>query len=66
MTARVKAALAGDPAVAGRDVNVEVRNGVVQLAGFVGTTEQKRVAAEVAARVAGVKQVDNQLAVKQR
>ncbi len=66
MTARVKAALVGDPVVAGGDVNVEVRNGVVQLAGFVGTSEQKRVATEVAGRVAGVTQVDNQLQVKQR
>jgi hyperosmotically inducible protein len=66
ITAKVKAALLSDPNVAGHDVNVETREGVVQLAGFVDSSSQKSKASEVTRRVAGVKQVDNQLEVKQR
>ena len=66
ITAKVKTALAEDPIVAAHEVNVEVREGVVQLAGFVDNGDQKAKASEVTRRVAGVKQVDNQLEVKQR
>ena len=66
ITAKVKAALISDPNVAARDVNVQTREGVVQLAGFVDSGDQKSKASEVTRRVAGVKQVDNQLEVKQR
>jgi hyperosmotically inducible protein len=66
ITAKVKTALAADTTVAAHDVNVETREGVVQLAGFVNNSTQKQQASEVARRVAGVKQVDNQLEVKQR
>jgi hyperosmotically inducible protein len=66
ITAKVKAALISDPNVAAREVNVETHEGVVQLAGFVDSSDQKSKASEAARRVAGVKQVDNQLEVKQR
>jgi len=66
ITAKVKTALASDPGVAAHQVNVETRNGVVQLAGFVDNGNQKSQATEVTSRVAGVKKVDNQLEVKQR
>jgi hyperosmotically inducible protein len=66
ITAKVKTALATDPVVAAHQVNVEVREGVVQLAGFVDNSDQKAKASEVTRRIAGVKQVDNQLEVKQR
>lgn len=66
ITAKVKTALAADTTVAAHDVNVETRDGVVQLAGFVDSSDQKSQASEVARKVAGVKQVDNQLEVKQR
>jgi hyperosmotically inducible protein len=66
ITAKVKTALIGDETVKAREVNVETRNGVVQLAGFVDNSAQKSQASEVARRIAGVKQVDNQLEVKQR
>jgi osmotically-inducible protein OsmY len=39
---------------------------VVQLAGFVDTTEQKMRAAELARDTDGVQSVDNQLEVKRR
>jgi hyperosmotically inducible protein len=66
ITAKVKTALAADSTVAAHEVNVQTRDGVVQLAGFVDNSAQKQQASEVARRVAGVKQVDNQLEVKQR
>ena len=66
ITAKVKAALISDPNVSGHDVNVQTREGVVQLAGFVDSGTQKLKASEVTRRVAGVRQVDNQLEVKQR
>jgi hyperosmotically inducible periplasmic protein len=66
ITAKVKTALATDPNVAAHQVNVETRGGVVQLAGFVDNSDQKAKASEVTRRVSGVKQVDNQLEVKQR
>jgi hyperosmotically inducible protein len=66
ITAKVKTALATDPVVAAHQVNVETRDGVVQLAGFVDNSDQKEKASEVTRRIAGVKQVDNQLEVKQR
>jgi hyperosmotically inducible protein len=66
ITAKVKTALATDPVVKAHEVNVETREGVVQLAGFVDNGEQKAKASEVTRRIAGVKQVDNQLEVKQR
>lgn len=64
ITGKVKAALAADPVVAAHQVNVEVREGVVQLAGYVDTSEQKSRAAEVARGVSGVRDVRNDLDVK--
>jgi len=66
ITAKVKTALATDPTVAAHEVNVETRDGVVQLAGFVDNSDQKSKATEVTRHIAGVKQVDNQLEVKTR
>lgn len=66
IASKVKAGLAGDSEVAAHEVNVEVREGVVQLAGFVDNTTEKSRAGDIARRVAGVKDVENKLAVKQR
>ncbi len=66
ITTKVKAALISDPNVAGHEVNVQTHEGVVQLAGFVDNGDQKAKASEVTRRIAGVRQVDNQLEVKQR
>lgn len=65
ITAKVKAALIADPTVKAHEVNVETREGVVQLSGFVDSSEAKSTAADVAKRVAGVKDVQNDLQVKQ-
>ena len=64
ITAKVKAALIGDPRTKARQVNVETRDGVVQLSGFVDNSEAKSTAEELARNVDNVKSVDNQLGVK--
>jgi hyperosmotically inducible protein len=64
VTSKVKAALVADTAVKAHEINVETREGVVQLSGFVDNADAKSKAAELAGRVAGVKQVQNDLRVK--
>ena len=64
ITAKVKSALAGDPRTKAHQVNVEVRDGVVQLSGFVDNSEAKSTAEELARAVHDVKSVDNELEVK--
>jgi len=64
ITAKVKAALAGDPRTKAHQVNVETREGVVQLSGFVDSSEAKSTAEELARAVDNVKSVDNELDVK--
>lgn len=64
ITAKVKAALAGDPRTKAHQVNVETREGAVQLSGFVDTSEAKSTAADLARNVADVKSVDNEIDVK--
>jgi hyperosmotically inducible periplasmic protein len=64
ISTRVKAALAGDPDVKARDVQVETYRGTVQLSGFVDSPENARRASDVARRVDGVREVKNDLLVK--
>jgi len=66
IVAKIKTKLAEDPVVKAHEVNIEARQGVVQLAGFVDTSEQKSRAAELARATDGVQSVDNQLEVKRR
>ena len=66
LTAKVKAALIADPTVKAHEVNVETREGIVQLSGFVDSNEARSTANDVARRIAGVKDVQNDLQVKQR
>jgi hyperosmotically inducible protein len=65
VTTKVKAALVADTSVKAHEINVETREGVVQLSGFVDSTDAKSKAAELAGRVAGVKEVHNDLRIKQ-
>ncbi|HTD86575.1 MAG TPA: BON domain-containing protein [Candidatus Binatia bacterium] len=65
LTARVKTALFRDPNVSGMQVHVDSYEGVVALNGFVDTPEQKTKAEDVARQVQGVRQVQNNLAVRQ-
>lgn len=66
ITAKVKAALAGDPAVSAAQVSVKTYKGTVQLSGFADSEAEKRRAAQVASTVSGVKSVENDIEVKQR
>jgi len=62
---KVNAALMGDQGTDAGDIDVDVRNGVVQLSGFVSSDVEKKRATEVAMGVKGVKSVDNVLDIKQ-
>jgi BON domain len=54
------------PMVDATDVEVQVQNGEVTLRGYVDSREAKRMSEDVAESVFGVKDVHNQLKVKQR
>jgi hyperosmotically inducible protein len=63
LLARVKTALGKSPEVKATDVNVDVRNGVVQLKGRVATAAERTAAERVARDVSGVRSVQNDLQV---
>ena len=64
LTAKVKAALIESPDTKAHQINVETKDGVVQLSGFVDTSSAKSAATTVAKSVTGVKDVKNELSVK--
>jgi osmotically-inducible protein OsmY len=64
-TSRVKSALNGDNVYKYPDVKVTTFKGTVQLSGFVETKDQKSRATDLAKNVAGVKEVENNISVKQ-
>jgi osmotically-inducible protein OsmY len=64
ITAKVKAAILGDPALKVFQISVETFKGVVQLSGFVNSPQVVSRAAAVASQVSGVKSVKNNLLVK--
>jgi osmotically-inducible protein OsmY len=64
ITTKVKSALLGDDAVKSFAVSVETVKGVVQLSGFVNTSEQKAAAGRDVRTVKGVTDVHNNLIVK--
>lgn len=61
ITAKVTAALIGNPSTKAREIKVTTSHGVVELSGFVGSNEEKDTAAQLASGVQGVKGVDNEL-----
>ncbi len=61
---KVKAALLGAPDVSGTAISVEVRNGEVQLSGFVKSQAEAQRAIELARRVDGVTRVLNKMSVR--
>ncbi len=65
ITAKVKAALIDNPTTKAGQINVDTKNGVVQLQGFVDTNEEKSQAGQVAGSVSGVQSVQNDLEIKQ-
>jgi hyperosmotically inducible periplasmic protein len=64
MTGRVKAALAADPHLLARHIEVTVKNGVVHLGGFVESGEDLKHALQDAHAVPGVVTVDNEMELK--
>jgi hyperosmotically inducible protein len=65
LTGKVKAALIGDPVTKAREISVETLRGVVQLSGFVDSAAERDQATKVAQAVTGVREVRNDLAIKQ-
>lgn len=63
MVDEVRLKLAGDIAVNGGAIDVDVKNGVVTLKGKVKNDKAKSKAERLAKKVKGVKSVDNQLKV---
>src|SRR3954467_12314126 len=64
-SSRVKKALAADTQYKYEDVNVETFKGVVQLSGFVNSRDQKNRAGDLAKKVQGIKEVKNNITVKE-
>lgn len=61
---RVQEALSADPAYKFADVKVVAYQGKVQLSGFVDKGEQKGQAEDIARKVPGVKEVKNDITMK--
>ena len=64
ITGKVKAALVADPVTKAHEISVETFKGVVQLSGFVDSSEARSRATQVAQQVEGVKQVKNALELR--
>lgn len=64
ITAKVKTAFVGDKQVKAADISVETFKGTVQLSGFADNTDEIRRAVDLAARVRGVKLVENDIQLK--
>ena len=64
ITSKVKASILGDPKLKTLQISVETFKGVVQLSGFVDSSEAVTRAVEVARKVKGVKMVNNSLIAK--
>jgi hypothetical protein len=65
ITAEIKARLVAERPANLVSVNVDTRQGIVQLQGTVPTLEDKFTAERIARRVSGVRSVDNDLMVEQ-
>jgi hyperosmotically inducible periplasmic protein len=63
ISAKVKRAMHDDQMVSGSEIHVSTNAGVVTLKGQVSSREAAAHAGDVAARIEGVKRVDNQLMV---
>jgi len=64
ITTRVKAKFAEDPVVSAMAIKVETLKGTVQLSGFSKSTLEKNRASQLAEKVPGVRDVDNNIMVK--
>jgi len=66
VTAKVNAALAGDPRLSALKINVDTVDGKVSLSGFAPDAASRDRAAELAQAVQGVVSVDNKLQVESK
>ena len=64
ITTKVKAAILNEPTLKVLQISVKSFKGVVQLSGFVDSAQNSAKAGDVAARVTGVTEVNNNLNVK--
>ena len=64
ITTKVKTQLLTSRQTTGTAISVETFKGTVQLGGFVDSEAEKLRAGEIAAAVAGVKEVENRISVK--
>ena len=64
ITTKVKTALLADTRVRGRDVHVETFKGRVLLSGYVNSPEERQTAERIARNTAGVREVNNKIAVR--
>ena len=65
VTTKVKTAILNEPSLKVLQINVETYKGVVQLSGFVNSRDQKNRAGDLAKKVHGVKDVENNITVKE-
>jgi len=64
-SSRVRSALSADTQYKYDDVKVQTFKGVVQLSGFVDSRDQKNRAGDLAKKIEGVKEVQNNITVKE-
>jgi osmotically-inducible protein OsmY len=64
ITTKVKAAILDEPSLKSLQVNVETFQDVVQLSGFVDSSQSKSKAGQLARAVDGVRSVKNDLVVR--
>jgi len=64
ITSKVKAAVLREPGLKVSEINVETFKGVVQLSGFVSSSDDIKSAIRVASAVDGVKSVKNDMQLK--
>ena len=64
-SSRVRHALSADTQYKYGDVTVQTFKGVVQLSGFVNSRDQKNRAGDLAKKVEGVRDVENNITVKE-
>jgi len=64
ITTKVKTAIFREPTLKSAEINVETFKGVVQLSGFVTSSDAQKTAVSVAQNVQGVKSVKNDMRLK--
>ncbi|BAV34064.1 transporter [Sulfuricaulis limicola] len=64
ITTKIRSGLLADPVVKGLDPKVETHQGIVRLSGFVESQAQMERIVEIAHGVAGVKNVENKMNIR--